>query len=77
MWLATGYTDMRKGPDGLALWMQEKLKRDPHRVIFRLSRSARLADQNAMARGRGMCLYAKRLERESSERLELPRAIMR
>ena len=30
VWLATGHTDMRKGFDGLALLVQEKLKRDPH-----------------------------------------------
>jgi transposase len=29
-WLATGYTDMRKGFDGLAVLVQEILKRDPH-----------------------------------------------
>ena len=30
VWLASGYTDMRKGFDGLALLVQEMLKRDPH-----------------------------------------------
>jgi transposase len=30
VWLATGHTDMRKGFDGLALIVQETLKRDPH-----------------------------------------------
>jgi transposase len=30
VWLATGPTDMRKGFDGLALIVQETLKRDPH-----------------------------------------------
>jgi len=30
VWLATGHTDMRKGFDGLALLVQETLKRDPH-----------------------------------------------
>jgi transposase len=30
VWLATGHTDMRKGFDGLALMVQEKLKQDPH-----------------------------------------------
>ncbi len=29
VWLAAGFTDMRKGFDGLALLVQEKLKRDP------------------------------------------------
>jgi transposase len=30
VWLATGHTDMRKGFPGLALVVQESLKRDPH-----------------------------------------------
>jgi len=30
VWLASGYTDMRKGFDGLALLVQETLKRNPH-----------------------------------------------
>jgi len=35
VWLATGHTDMRKGFDGLALMVQEKLKRDPHLCVGR------------------------------------------
>ena len=30
VWLATGHTDMRKGFDGLALLVQEALRRNPH-----------------------------------------------
>ncbi len=30
VWLATGHTDMRKGFDGLAVLVQEMLKRNPH-----------------------------------------------
>ena len=30
VWLATGHTDMRRGFPGLALQVQETLKRDPH-----------------------------------------------
>ena len=30
VWIATGYTDMRRGMNGLALQVQEALKRDPH-----------------------------------------------
>ena len=30
VWLASGMTDMRRGFDGLALLVQEVLKRDPH-----------------------------------------------
>jgi transposase len=29
VWIATGHTDMRKGMQGLALLVQEGLKRDP------------------------------------------------
>ena len=29
VWLATGHTDMRKGFDGLALIVQETMKREP------------------------------------------------
>ena len=31
VWLAAGHTDMRKGFDGLALLVQETLRRDLHR----------------------------------------------
>ena len=30
VWISTGHTDMRKGMPGLALQVQEHLKRDPH-----------------------------------------------
>jgi transposase len=30
VWLAVGQTDMRKGMNGLALQVQERLQRDPH-----------------------------------------------
>lgn len=43
VWLATGHTDMRKGFDGLALIVQETLKRDPHSghlFVFRGRRGA-------------------------------------
>ena len=30
VWIATGHTDMRRGMQGLALTVQEQLKRDPH-----------------------------------------------
>ncbi len=30
VWLASGHTDMRKGFNGLAIRIQEVLKRDPH-----------------------------------------------
>ena len=30
VWLAAGHTDMRRGMNGLALQIQEALKRDPY-----------------------------------------------
>src|SRR5882724_3559349 len=30
VWIATGHTDMRRGMQGLALTVQQSLKRDPH-----------------------------------------------
>ncbi|RAU22171.1 IS66 family insertion sequence hypothetical protein [Paramagnetospirillum kuznetsovii] len=30
VWLVAGHTDMRKGFDGLAVLVQERLSRDPH-----------------------------------------------
>jgi len=53
VWLATGRTDMRKGFDGLALLVQETLKRDPHGGHLFVFRGRR---------GQGMCLFSKRLE---------------
>jgi transposase len=64
VWLATGHTDMRKGFDGLALLVQETLKRDPHcghLLVFR-GRSGSLI-KVLWHDGQGMCLFAKRLER--------------
>ena len=53
VWLAAGHTDMRRGFDGLALMVQETLRRDPHGGhLFVLWHD-----------GQGMCLFAKRLER--------------
>ena len=67
VWLATGHTDMRKGFDGLALLVQETLKRDPHGghlFVFR-GRSGGLI-KVLWHDGQGMCLFAKRLERAAS-----------
>jgi transposase len=63
VWLATGHTDMRKGFDGLALIVQETLKRDPHSghlFVFR-GRRADLV-KCLWSDGQGLCLFAKRLE---------------
>ena len=62
--LATGHTDMRKGFDGLALLVQEQLKRDPHGghlFVFRGRRGGLI--KVLWHDGQGMCLFAKRLER--------------
>ena len=63
-WLATGHTDMRKGFDGLALIVQETLKRDPHSghlFVFRGRRGDLI--KCLWHDGQGLCLFAKRLER--------------
>jgi transposase len=64
VWLAAGHTDMRKGFDGLALLVQETLKRDPHDgqlFVFRGKRGDLI--KVLWHDGQGMCLFAKRLER--------------
>jgi transposase len=64
VWIATGHTDMRKGMQGLALLVQERLGRDPHGgdlYVFR-GRAGGLV-KVLWHDGIGMSLYAKRLER--------------
>jgi transposase len=64
VWIATGCTDMRRGMQGLALQVQEQLKRDPHAgdlYIFR-GRRGDLA-KILWHDGVGLSLYAKRLDR--------------
>jgi transposase len=64
VWLAAGHTDMRKGFDGLALLVQEALKRDPHDgqlFVFRGKRGDLI--KLFWHDGQGSCLFAKRLER--------------
>lgn len=64
MWLALGVTDMRRGMRGLALQVQEGLKRNPNGgdiFIFR-GRSGSLC-KILWRDDFGMSLYAKRLER--------------
>ena len=61
--LAVGYTDMRKGIDGLAMLVQGVLKQDPfcgHLFAFR-GRKANLL-KIVYWDGTGLCLYTKRLE---------------
>jgi transposase len=55
---------MRKGFDGLAMLVQETLKRDPHDgqlFVFRGKRGDLI--KLLWHDGQGMCLFAKRLER--------------
>ena len=64
VWIATGHTDMRRGMNGLALQIQEGLKRDPHAgdlFVFRGRRGDLI--KILWHDGLGMSLYAKRLER--------------
>lgn len=67
VWIATGHTDMRRSMQGLALQVQEQLKRDPHAgglYIFR-GRRGDLA-KILWHDGIGPSLYAKRLDRGKS-----------
>ena len=64
VWIAMGHTDMRKGVQGLALLVQQGLKRDPHGgdlYAFR-GRSGSLV-KIIWHDGIGMSLYAKWLEK--------------
>ena len=64
VWLVTGHTDMRKGFDGLALIVQETLRRDPHfghLFVFRGRRGSLI--KCLWSDGQGLCLFSKRLER--------------
>jgi len=64
IWLAAGATDMRRGFDGLAALVQQRLGADPfsgHLFIFRGRRGDRV--KLLWWDGDGMCLLVKRLER--------------
>ena len=61
VWLATGYTDMRKGFPSLALQVQEVLRKDPlggHLFCFRGRRGDLL--KVIWHDGQGACLFTKR-----------------
>jgi transposase len=61
--LAMGYTDMRKGIDGLAMLVQGVLRQDPfsgHLFVFR-GHKANLI-KIVFWDGTGLCLFTKRLE---------------
>lgn len=60
---ACGYTDMRKGLDGLAMLAQEALRQDPFSgapFVFRGKRGDLI--KALWFDGQGMCLFVKRLE---------------
>ena len=64
VWLAADHTDICKGFNGLAIRIQEVLKRDPHcghLFVFRGKRGDLI--KLLWHDGQGMCLFAKRLER--------------
>jgi transposase len=64
IWLATGHTDMRRGMNGLALQIQETLRRDPysgHLFVFRGRRGDLI--KVLWHDTQGTCLFSKRLER--------------
>jgi transposase len=61
---ASGHTEMRKGFDGLAVLVQETLKRNPHNGHLFVLRGRRSGLLKVLWHdGQGMCLFAKRLER--------------
>ena len=67
VWLAAGFTDMRKGFDGLAAVAQLQLLSDPfsgHVFVFRGRRGDRI--KVLWWDGQGLCLFYKRLEQGSS-----------
>ena len=64
VWIATGHTDMRRGMQGLALTVQEQLKRDPHVGDLYIFRGRRGDWPKILWHdGIGLSLYAKRLDR--------------
>ena len=63
IWVATGVTDMRKGMHGLALLVQEGLKRDPFAGdIYVFSGRGGSLVKALWHDGLGLSLYAKRLD---------------
>lgn len=66
--LALGYTDMRKGLDGLAMLVQQTLKQDPfsgHLFAFRGKKAALL--KILFWDGTGLCLFTKRMNQGQRE----------
>ena len=66
VWLATGYTDMRRGFHGLSAQVQTVLEQQPlsgHVFVFR----GRMGDRVKVLwwDGQGLCLFYKRIEKGS------------
>jgi len=61
--LAAGFTDLRRGLDGLAVMVEQLLEQDPfsgHMFVFRGRRSDMI--KILFWDGTGLCLFTKRLE---------------
>ena len=70
MLIATKPVDFRKGMDGLAAVVKEHLGADPFSgaiYVFRAKRADRV--KLVVWDGTGLCLFAKRLERQEAARL--------
>jgi transposase len=68
VWLAAGHTDMRKGFDGLALLVQETLKRDPHGghlFVFRGRRGSRVTLCTSLVRSLAVAMSYRLDERDT------------
>lgn len=64
VWLAAGVTDMRKGFDGLAALVQQRLGQDPFNGQMFVFRGRRGDLVKVLSwDGQGLCLYAKRMEK--------------
>jgi len=64
VWLACGYTDMRKGMDGLAVLAQQVLREDPFSGALFAFRGKRGGLVKILwFDGQGLCLFCKRLDR--------------
>jgi transposase len=64
VWLACGWTDMRKGMDGLAMLAQELLNENPFGGALFAFRGKRGGLVKLLwFDGQGLCLFSKRLER--------------
>lgn len=64
VWIAAGFSDLRRGFDGLALQVQEVLKLNPHSghlFAFRGKRGDLI--KLLWHDGQGACLFSKRLEK--------------